>query len=183
MLEGQVPFMTHGFSGNPLLVKIWATQEKDQTILNTTCFILTSFSRSKGFLMVTCWETGDIRVCGTWWPPILTLITRAERKYNIAHSSTRVRIEMTFGVIKAQFACLRVRPEWACEVVVACTVLHNIAQHPKERTACHQPMPTNIVDPITLDHLSGRAVSHHNTIFLIKKTPQTTFKSCISLFI
>ncbi|MBN3298691.1 HARB1 nuclease, partial [Amia calva] len=81
--------------------------------------------------------------------------TREEIKYNVAHSNTRVRIEMTFGVIKAHFACLqglRVRAVWACEVLAACVVLHNIATIRKERAPCQLPMPPDVVDPVTLDH-------------------------------
>ena len=49
---------------------------------------------------------------------------------------------MTFGVIKSRFNCLRglrVSPERACETVVACVVLHNIAVIRKER-APHVPL-------------------------------------------
>ncbi|MBN3301905.1 HARB1 nuclease, partial [Amia calva] len=62
--------------------------------------------------------------------------TREQLKYNVAHSNTRVRIEMTFGVIEACFACLqglRVCVVRACEVVAACVVLHKIATIRKER--------------------------------------------------
>ncbi|MBN3304703.1 HARB1 nuclease, partial [Amia calva] len=87
--------------------------------------------------------------------------TREQIKYNMAHSNTRVRIEMTFGVIKARFACLQglwVCVERACEVVAACVVLHNIATIRKERAPCQLPMPPDVVDPVTLDHPTGRAV-------------------------
>uniref|UniRef100_A0A4W6G5S1 DDE Tnp4 domain-containing protein n=1 Tax=Lates calcarifer TaxID=8187 RepID=A0A4W6G5S1_LATCA len=76
-------------------------------------------------------------------------------------TDTAVRIEMTFGVIKAQFACLqglRVPPERACEVVAACVVLHNIATVHRERAPCQLPMPPDIVDPVTLDHPTGRTI-------------------------
>ncbi|MBN3302427.1 HARB1 nuclease, partial [Amia calva] len=87
--------------------------------------------------------------------------TREQIKYNVAHSNTRVRIEMTFGVIKARFACLqglRVHVERACEVVAACVVLHNIATIRKERAPCQLPMPPDVVDPVMLDHPTGRVV-------------------------
>ena len=68
---------------------------------------------------------------------------------------------MTFGVIKSRFNCLRglrVSPERACETVVACVVLHNIAVIRKER-APHVPLvAADIVDPITLDQPSGAAI-------------------------
>ena len=58
--------------------------------------------------------------------------------YNVAHCRTRARVEMTIGILKARFQCLRrlrVKPERACDIIVACVVLHNIAtirgeQHP-----------------------------------------------------
>ncbi|MBN3310133.1 HARB1 nuclease, partial [Amia calva] len=87
--------------------------------------------------------------------------TREQIKYNVAHSNTRVRIEMTFGVIKAHFACLkglRVCVERAFEMVAACVVFHNIATIRKERAPCQLPMPPDVVDPVTLDHPTGRAV-------------------------
>ncbi|MBN3295440.1 HARB1 nuclease, partial [Amia calva] len=86
---------------------------------------------------------------------------REQIKYNVAHSNTRIRIEMTFGVIKARFACLQalwVHVERACEVVAACVVLHNIATIRKERAPCQLPMPPDLVDTVTLDHPTGRAV-------------------------
>uniref|UniRef100_A0A4W6FZ50 DDE Tnp4 domain-containing protein n=1 Tax=Lates calcarifer TaxID=8187 RepID=A0A4W6FZ50_LATCA len=73
--------------------------------------------------------------------------TAEQRKYNKAS----VRIEITFGG-------LQVRPQRAYKVVAACVVLHNIAIIRKERAPCQLPMPPDIVDPITLDHPTGRAV-------------------------
>ncbi|MBN3306041.1 HARB1 nuclease, partial [Amia calva] len=49
--------------------------------------------------------------------------------YNLAHCRTRARVEMTIGMLKAQFQCLhrlRVTPERACDMIVACVILHNI---------------------------------------------------------
>ena len=70
-------------------------------------------------------------------PCLPTLITPysnpapgAQTAFNLAHSRTRVRIENTFGIWKSRFQCLcglRVCPERECDIIVACTVLHNIA--------------------------------------------------------
>ena len=60
----------------------------------------------------------------------------AQRAYNHAHARTRARIEMTFGLLKARFQCLhhlRVSPDRACDITVACAVLHNVACLRKER--------------------------------------------------
>ena len=62
--------------------------------------------------------------------------TPEERNYNYAHARTRVRIEMAFGILKARFSCLnhlRVTPDRACDIIVACSVLHNIAGIRNER--------------------------------------------------
>ncbi|KAM4585092.1 putative nuclease HARBI1 [Odontesthes bonariensis] len=60
----------------------------------------------------------------------------AQLAYNHAHARTRARIEMTFGLLKARFLCLthlRVSPDRACDIIVACAVLHNVACLRKER--------------------------------------------------
>ncbi|XP_051992926.1 uncharacterized protein myadma isoform X2 [Xyrauchen texanus] len=62
--------------------------------------------------------------------------TEAQHNYNIAHARTRACIEMAFGLIKSRFQCLnylRVIPQRACDIVVACVVLHNIACLRRER--------------------------------------------------
>ncbi|XP_060951824.1 putative nuclease HARBI1 [Limanda limanda] len=53
-----------------------------------------------------------------------------QQRYNLAHMRTRARVENTFGILKARFQCLqmlRVTPERACDIIIACVVLHNIA--------------------------------------------------------
>ena len=73
----------------------------------------------------------------------------------------RVRIEMTFGVIKSRFNCLRglrVKPERASQIITACVVLHNIATIRKERTPHVLLVADDVVDPITIDHPTGVAV-------------------------
>ncbi|XP_030011313.1 putative nuclease HARBI1 [Sphaeramia orbicularis] len=60
----------------------------------------------------------------------------AQQAYNHAHARTRARIEMTFGLLKERFQCLhhlRVSPSRACDITVACAVLHNVACLRKER--------------------------------------------------
>ncbi|KAI5092236.1 putative nuclease HARBI1 [Silurus meridionalis] len=53
-----------------------------------------------------------------------------QTRFNLAHSRTQARVEMTIGILKSRFQCLRglrVSPERACDIIVACVVLHNIA--------------------------------------------------------
>ena len=87
--------------------------------------------------------------------------TPSEARFNRALSTCRVKIEMTFGVLKARFNCLRglrVKPERASQIITACVVLHNIATIRKERTP-HVPLVADdVVDPITIDHPTGVAV-------------------------
>uniref|UniRef100_A0AAR2JM05 DDE Tnp4 domain-containing protein n=1 Tax=Pygocentrus nattereri TaxID=42514 RepID=A0AAR2JM05_PYGNA len=92
--------------------------------------------------------------------------------YNLALCRTRARVEMTIGILKARFQCLRglrVTPERACDIIVACVVLHNIAtirreQHPaipqiNDEEEPHVDLP---------EHRNGRIVrnaicKHHFT--------------------
>ncbi|XP_056619728.1 putative nuclease HARBI1 [Triplophysa dalaica] len=60
-----------------------------------------------------------------------------QTRYNAALARTRARIEMTFGQLKGRFQCLkslRVAPDRACDIIVACAILHNIATIRKEKT-------------------------------------------------
>ncbi|XP_052383623.1 putative nuclease HARBI1 [Oncorhynchus keta] len=72
-------------------------------------------------------------------PFLLTPFTdpqEAQQAYNHTHARTRARVEMTFGLLKARFHCLhklRVSPVRACDITVACAVLHNVACLRKER--------------------------------------------------
>ncbi|KAI5627715.1 putative nuclease HARBI1, partial [Silurus asotus] len=53
-----------------------------------------------------------------------------QTQFNLAHSRTRAEVEMTIGILKSRFQCLRglrVSPERACDIIVDCVVLHNIA--------------------------------------------------------
>ncbi|XP_071390028.1 putative nuclease HARBI1 [Centroberyx affinis] len=84
-----------------------------------------------------------------------------QTRFNVALARTRARIEMTFGILKARFTCLRglrVAPDRACRIITACVVLHNVATIRKERAPPVNPQPPDVVDPITLDHPTGRAV-------------------------
>lgn len=84
-----------------------------------------------------------------------------QTRFYVALAKTRVRIEMTFGIIKARFNCLRglrVAPDRACKIISACVVLHNIAAMRKERSPPVDPPPPDVVDPITLDYPAGMVV-------------------------
>ncbi|KAK0148314.1 putative nuclease HARBI1 [Merluccius polli] len=87
--------------------------------------------------------------------------TPSEARFNRALSTCRVRIEMTFGVIKSRFNCLRglrVMPERASQIITECVVLHNIATIRKERTPHVLLVADDVVDPMTIDHPTGVAV-------------------------
>lgn len=62
--------------------------------------------------------------------PFLAAATPAQARFNTAHCKTRCSIERLNGVLKRRFACLnylRVKPQVACNIILACIVLHNIA--------------------------------------------------------
>uniref|UniRef100_A0AAY5LA12 Putative nuclease HARBI1 n=1 Tax=Esox lucius TaxID=8010 RepID=A0AAY5LA12_ESOLU len=62
--------------------------------------------------------------------PFLTANTPAQARFNTAHCRARCAIERLNGVLKRRFACLnylRAEPQKACNITLACIVLHNIA--------------------------------------------------------
>uniref|UniRef100_A0A671PLS5 Putative nuclease HARBI1 n=1 Tax=Sinocyclocheilus anshuiensis TaxID=1608454 RepID=A0A671PLS5_9TELE len=67
-----------------------------------------------------------------------------QARFNSSHCKTRCAIERLNGVLKRRFACLnylRVQPKVACNIILACIVLHNIA------TRRHVPLDDNFDGP------------------------------------
>ena len=65
--------------------------------------------------------------------PILSSTTRAERKYNKAHKSTRCIIERIYGIWKMRFRCLHrgltLTTKRSLDVTVATAGLHNVCMN------------------------------------------------------
>lgn len=64
--------------------------------------------------------------------PVLRPATEAEKRFNNSHSSGRMVVERTFGLLKSRFRCLHktggclyMRPDKCCRVIEACVRLHN----------------------------------------------------------
>jgi len=53
-----------------------------------------------------------------------------------------------------RFQCLRVAPDRACDIIVACVILHNIATIRKERTPVVEVQPDDDLQPVHLDQPS-----------------------------
>ena len=61
--------------------------------------------------------------------PFLAATTPAQAHFSTAHCKTRCAIERLNGVLKRRFAYLiylRMKPQRACNIILACIVLHNI---------------------------------------------------------
>ena len=99
-------------------------------------------------------------------PHLLTPYTdptaQAQRRDNFAHCKTRVRIEMTFGLLKSRFQCLkglRVAPDRACDICVAWAVLQNIAIIRRKRMPAIAPEDNwEQIDAAAFENADGRAV-------------------------
>ncbi|XP_059915809.1 putative nuclease HARBI1 [Gadus macrocephalus] len=111
------------------------------------------------------WILGD-----RGYPCLPTLITPypnpapgPQTTLNRAHSRTRVKIENTFGILKSRFQCLRglrVCPERACDIIVACAVLHNIATLRKEMPPPFDPFLEEEHIP-QMDSRAGQRMREH----------------------
>lgn len=67
--------------------------------------------------------------------PFLNPHSAEERHYNMCHSRARAIVERTIGLFKGRWRCLDCTggrllytPEKVCQIVLACAVLHNVAQ-------------------------------------------------------
>ena len=61
--------------------------------------------------------------------------TPGEERYNEAHARTRAVVERTFALLKSHFRCLDksggtllYSPNFVCQIIGACCILHNFAQ-------------------------------------------------------
>lgn len=90
--------------------------------------------------------------------PYLTPSNRAEENFNNALCRTRVTIEQAFGILKRRFPCLqiglRVQPEQACSIVVACVVLHNMGIE-RQDIVDIPPVNRQMVDEVVLPAANG----------------------------
>lgn len=87
--------------------------------------------------------------------PFLRPENSQQRRFNRAHKSTRRLIECAFGILKERFRCLkflRVKPTYACEIIKACCVMHNLClmENPEEIPSDEddsQDLNTNMPEP------------------------------------
>ncbi|KAK4871968.1 hypothetical protein RN001_016092 [Aquatica leii] len=111
------------------IVARWPGSVHDSRIFNTSLLRAKLEAGEYG----NAWLIGDSGyACKSYLlTPLLNPVSPADKRYNRAHVLTRNTIERTFGILKKRFACLhiglRVKPEKAVDIIVAITVLHNIA--------------------------------------------------------
>ncbi|MBN3300842.1 HARB1 nuclease, partial [Amia calva] len=91
--------------------------------------------------------------------------------FNTAHVKTRARVEMTLGIMKSRFHCLhglRVTPERACDITIACVVLHNIAVIRREMVPTVAPLALDD-DPIghIQDHIDDYCQQSFSSVTLM----------------
>uniref|UniRef100_A0AAY5KXL8 Putative nuclease HARBI1 n=1 Tax=Esox lucius TaxID=8010 RepID=A0AAY5KXL8_ESOLU len=97
--------------------------------------------------------------------PFLRANTPAQARFNTAHCRARCAIECLNGVLKRCFACLnylRAEPQKACNITLACIVLHNIAtKHPKQMPKPPQLTPLDVEEQrLYSELLPGDRTSH-----------------------
>uniref|UniRef100_G3PMN0 Putative nuclease HARBI1 n=1 Tax=Gasterosteus aculeatus aculeatus TaxID=481459 RepID=G3PMN0_GASAC len=82
--------------------------------------------------------------------PFLTANTLAQARFNTAHCRARCAIERLNGVLRRRFACLnylRAEPQKACNITLACIVLHNIATKRNAPLCADNDAPEPLGDP------------------------------------
>ncbi|XP_053552887.1 putative nuclease HARBI1 [Bombina bombina] len=82
-------------------------------------------------------KTGDSGYMSRPWliTPLYNPTDEAQERYNRAHTRTRAVVERMFGLLKMVLRCLdrsggalQYSPSKVAKIVIACCVLHNIAQ-------------------------------------------------------
>ncbi|KAM3849470.1 putative nuclease HARBI1 [Diretmus argenteus] len=103
--------------------------------------------------------------------PFAMATNDAEGRFNCSHGTTRNTIERLNGVLKRRFACLnylRVEPQRACNIILACIVLHNIAEKRKvphwNEVADHSQPQVDVPDVPALQPDGPAGRSMRNTL-------------------
>ncbi|KAJ8004346.1 hypothetical protein DPEC_G00158220 [Dallia pectoralis] len=67
--------------------------------------------------------------------PVPNPVTHQERRFNHAHARTRATVERCVGLLKGRWLCLAhaggtllYQPKEVCNIILACAVLHNMAE-------------------------------------------------------
>ena len=89
---------------------------------------------------------------------------QAEQQFNIKHKATRRLIECAYGILKERFPCInhmRLQPERAAVITMACAALHNIAKRDDFdwTSPPDDSPPSPIVPPSTQVALDARTQS------------------------
>lgn len=103
-----------------------------------------------------------------------------QQLFKVAICSTRAMVEMTIGLLKARFQCLRhhrLTPERACDIIVPFVVLHIIAtitgeQHIAPQIEDHEDNP---IHPAAIQ--DGRAVRKALSWNHLVVTPERTSRA------
>ncbi|XP_048244734.1 putative nuclease HARBI1 [Haliotis rufescens] len=88
----------------------------------------------RNVLPIGCHFLGDSGYpCKKWLlTPFLRPLPGPQTNYNRSHKRTRSIVERAIGQLKRRFPVLhgeiRLKPEKACKVIIACAVLHNICK-------------------------------------------------------
>lgn len=70
-------------------------------------------------------------------------------RFNVAHTKTRFKIEITFGIVMLRFSCLRLlrlAPHWACNVTIVCARTGSVAMIRKKKVPLVETQPPAVVD-------------------------------------
>lgn len=139
--DGNLKFlsMSTGFPGSVhdarILRNTWVFREANrQQILTTPTFQLNGTTCIKPYLV------GDAAYPLADWLikpfPQVQNMDNQQQLFNLALSQARVSIERAFGVLKGRWRILlgkvNLEPSFASDVVIACSVLHNICQERNE---------------------------------------------------
>ncbi len=152
--------MSAGFPGSlhdsRILRNTWVFREAtSQQILTLPKFQLTGTHEIRPYLV------GDAAYPQADWliKPFSFEKHLEDRKtfFNLALSQARVSVERAFGVLKGRWRLLmgklNLQPSFASDVVIACTVLHNICQD------FHEPIEDNL-DRCNDDQAEAHEASH-----------------------
>ncbi|XP_061190799.1 putative nuclease HARBI1 [Saccostrea echinata] len=114
------------------IVAKWPGSTHDARILRESG--ISQLFQTPGIIPVKCHLLGDSGYpCKNWLlTPFLNPATQQERRYNGSHKVTRCIVKRTIGQWKRRFHVLhseiRMCPERACRIIMACAVLHNLAK-------------------------------------------------------